>query len=152
MKNGLRFQYTDDVDRDIEQKVTRKGRISPCVVRSLKISEKELGGDGFDSLQAIEAERRIATDTMGGKRHLLRIRVIINAGLSEFGVNINLPCDSELQKEKYRDIRNQIRNHRCVRLHFKNLRVRCSKFVPGGLYFVADDYKMVDDSMPTLLI
>jgi hypothetical protein len=143
LHKGLRFEFITELDEKSKQTALLPSMRPDYTIKRISIDPYQLRRNGDDSFHAIEVTRDRVTDGWGWKHHVVRVRVIADADEIQQGINIVIPCDTELQIKKYLDLRNQIRNTDRVMVRFLDLQVSPSKGPKRSLYFSAQDYKIV---------
>lgn len=134
----LRFNYASDVDAET-QELIRHTRVSSMELTELDITCSALAPEGKDYLHVVDVNYQ---------NDRFYFRVITGAG---YGVTVVIWNDDEVMYEKYRDLRNLIRNKDCVNITFPWIKVKCWHKNVLSLY--TNDFKVVDESArPTLYI
>lgn len=140
----LKYDFIRDLDENTK-KFIRCGYKAPRLpLNRLPISTSNLSATKQDWLKVIEVSRDKVADFWGEKHYVVRVRVLADVEGFERGINVVVPCDTDLQYKKYLDLRDLVRNCESVRVKFLNLAVSPSRFNHRALYLTADDYKQFD--------
>lgn len=134
----LRFNYASEVDAETKE-LMRLTNVSKLELTELNLTCSALASAGQDYFHVVDVNYR-------NERYYFR--VITGAG---YGVTVVIKSDDEVLYEKYRDLRELIRNNDCVNITFPWIKVKCWHKNVLSLY--TDDFKVVEEiTRPTIYI
>lgn len=135
---SLRFSYASEVDEDTKELV-RQTNVSSSELTELDLTCSALAPEGQNYFHVVSANY---------KNERFYFRVITSAG---YGVTVVIYSDDNVLYEKYRDLRELIRNNDYVNITFPWIKVKC--WHKNHLSLYTNDFKVVDEiPRPSLYI
>jgi len=146
--NRARHDFISDLDEVTKDNLKLTGR-PDARLKSIPIDPGILryNGDNYLVATDVTREKPKRRRVLEEHEHIIRLHVLSDVEGYVQAFNVVIPCDSDVEHQKYLDLKYQIRNTERVKVTFKNLRVSAS-IVGHALYFKADDYKVFDPNSP----
>lgn len=143
MEGNIRYAFLTAVD-EATKNLALAARKIPRRVTDLPLETSSLRYNGDEYVQAVEVRKN---------KNMICIRVIMDVYGYDQGVNVLIPCTSEIMEAKYLDLRDLIRNSCRIMVTFQCLTVTAKN---GQLVVNALDFKVRSpqelSGRPTILI